>query len=566
MDRVSVPVPPSVQPGTERVASPLRARTSFAAGLVVSVFMLNSAACATIEMKHVNTSERVMESEKEREETNKNVLSIKEDGEVPTLSVRKRCVLYARDKLKITKHSEAKNQSAAADWALGISGAALAGLGTWIIVDAKNVYPSDTSSRTYGVGQGTAQGLGVFTAGVGAVGLLIAGVDVARAQGTSDDESFGSSRRLTAEGCEGAPVSGAKVVARFDEGAVKGTTLALGETLADGTLSMDLGSVEAPRDVCRLDQAPWGEKATVLVDGEPAGSLALALAYSAWTKQRAQRDAETWAAAERGAAMCRSAGACGAVERYLSAKLCSEGGADRVATMTGHIDDGVWSRVDPAGCEMSAETSQCVGVEGYINRFPEGRHLEEARRLLAEAKSRSDKEAFRLAESRCLPQKGATNCGPMIEWRSRQQQGSARFKAAEKVLKRGVPPIVDSRWAQTRELCKAPAECDVDSFLQLVEAASPWLSDSASRAAAARGLKAQADEMVRVRSAARTATPSAAPSRVSCEACEKQKFDRHRACTDASEKCVGSKCATQMETCFKNSTAQLTSCAANCSP
>ena len=290
-------------------------------GVLVGV---SSLGCAKIEMVHVNSTERTLQTNTQAVETLAHVFAVSPDDAHPELTARTSCEVHPSDQVEITKHIEAKNRSAALDWTLGITGVVAAGLGAWALVDSANVYPNNASSRTYNPdGPGVDLGIGFTAIGIGALALAVTGVDIIRAQGS--DEQVSSEWRMRPQvvsRCQGRPVGDVRVEARFESGPPQGRTVPVGATDADGRLVIDVTKLPVPAVDCGLESSPFGGRVTLMADGNSVGEVSLSQAYKAWIAQRRDTDLGLERAAEQELSNCTSSGSCDHIETYVRANTC----------------------------------------------------------------------------------------------------------------------------------------------------------------------------------------------------------------------------------------------------
>lgn len=137
-----------------------------------------------------------------------------------------------------TTRTDYENASAATDWLIAGTGVAIAGGGAATMIDAPNVAPNDTASRTYNpVGSDAATAIGIGAIGAGTALVVIPIVDVIRAQKTS--VAVGN---ITQDGeiikrgipCEHVPYGSGSV-----SGAIAGQSVPLGTTDSAGKLVVD---------------------------------------------------------------------------------------------------------------------------------------------------------------------------------------------------------------------------------------------------------------------------------------------------------------------------------------
>lgn len=160
----------------------------------MTLLAMNSVGCATIDYQKAGSTERVLSTRP----ANTNVSDLSQDAFAG-------CRAGSYEQVETTTHFDAVNKTPGRDWAFGIGGAALVGLGVWGVVDASNTYPNDVHSRTYNeVGPGASMGLGITALVAGGALLAVAGVDLVRSMGTKTDKSTAEVAR-----CQTTPLAGA---------------------------------------------------------------------------------------------------------------------------------------------------------------------------------------------------------------------------------------------------------------------------------------------------------------------------------------------------------------------
>ncbi len=229
----------------------------------------------------------------------------------------------------VTNDKTVSNESRVWMTALSIAGAVPLTGGTAMVADSPNVYDSDLNGRLYNeTGQDVVIGLGAALIGLGLACVLPPMVNGLRAVGSEETKT--TSQRLGGTiqeqtPCKGvAPLPTYSVVARF----ASGHTVPLGAAIPGDELDVDLrrslGSTV-------LGISPIPEKVAIWINEKFATEIPTDDIVGA---AKAERDAQ---------------------------------------------DDAAWTASEPAGCER---TGACAGVQSYLARFPNGRHAEEARKML----------------------------------------------------------------------------------------------------------------------------------------------------------------------------------------
>jgi hypothetical protein len=227
-------------------------------------------------------------------------VNVTQEGSVVLVDAQQKCALRRYDKIETTDHSTAVNKQPWVDWTLGVSGGTLLAIGGWTFADASNVYPDDTSSRTYNrVGPSTAKGIGVGTMVTGGALLGVAVVDALRAQGTTDGDPTVHERKGDLAGkCPSTPVAGVQIIGRFTQGG--GNPITLGTTSSEGALELNLSEVPVPPNPPGdTDGEPYGPTLDVYVGDKIVGKVGLASVYPTWRQAwQSERVREAEQAAE----------------------------------------------------------------------------------------------------------------------------------------------------------------------------------------------------------------------------------------------------------------------------
>jgi hypothetical protein len=259
--------------------------------------------------------------------------SLKQSGTEIRLTATNMCDLVEVKEVRRTFGQERENDALVPELVLLSLGAVPAGLGVAFLVDAPNVYDNDRNERQYNASGRTgaiASGLVLLAWGVGMMSVPL--VDFARSATSKEDEET-----RTEEGsvirrdmpCE-AGVAPAQY--RAVSGRVPGDFFSLGQTDASGLFSADLVAV-VPSRIFESTRPPASME--VVIEGTPAGSVSLAGVEEIQRKDRRENDAKAW------------------------------------------------SQVDVIACRSaSPDHPSCNAVRAYMQRFPNGEHREEARKLL----------------------------------------------------------------------------------------------------------------------------------------------------------------------------------------
>jgi len=214
-------------------------RTRWGAAVVMTAIALNSG-CATIEYRNAGSTERVL-STRQAPESVGFVPEVSQDGTLLQARLTTDCRVRPYETVEATTRFEAVNTTPGRDWAFGISGAALAGLGVWGILDASKTYTNDVHSRTYNpVGPEAAKGVGIGALVAGGALLTVAAVDVVLAMQGKSKISTEELAREAGSRCQGAPMSNATVMLTASGQQI------VAPTDPNGTANFDLQEVRSP--------------------------------------------------------------------------------------------------------------------------------------------------------------------------------------------------------------------------------------------------------------------------------------------------------------------------------
>lgn len=259
--------------------------------------------------------------------------SLEQSGTELRIKAAQTCDLVEVKEIERTYAKERENEAIVPELVLFSLGTVPAGLGVAFIVDSKNVYDDDRHARQYNAtGKLGAVASGAVLLAWGVAMMAVPLVDFARSAGSDEDEE-----KVTENGpvlrrdipCQ-AGVSPAPH--RSISGRVPGDFFPLGQTDAAGSFKADLVLV-VPSRIFESSNPPASME--VLIDKTLVGKASLA-----GIDEKQGRDFR---------------------ER----------------------DEGAWSEVDVIACRSaSPDHPACNEVRAYVLKFPNGAHIQEARKLL----------------------------------------------------------------------------------------------------------------------------------------------------------------------------------------
>lgn len=308
------------------------------------------------------------------------VARVSQTGATLTVAVARVCDVRETRTVRRTARRERVNSTPAVDWVFGGLGVAAVGAGAGVYLDASNVHPKDDASRQYNpVGPDTARIIGGGLVVAGAALASVAVVDLVR---TSGEEMETSVVELPGETVDrGVPCKGRPLV---------GVEVALG--LGDDGPAVvgrtdDGGKLTVKLEGLLRDRTLTGEKAPVLVGGKRAGEISLAplrlaLEGAAWKDLY-----------KEGCASPRSLDACDAVEGFLrrfpDGKHAQDARvllAEAAPALQRRRDEAAWKEVDADACakpkDLPLVETACAAVRKYLDEFPSGEHADAARAAL----------------------------------------------------------------------------------------------------------------------------------------------------------------------------------------
>ncbi len=312
-------------------------------------------------------------------------VSVEQSGVMLQVRAHALCVVEESKQVSRVTTTERKNQSAWLDWLLLGGGVAAAGGGTAILIDSSNVHATDETGRTYNpVGNGTATAVGIGLIAVGAAALVVPAVDAVRA-GKTDEKTehlaVGGHELRRATPCKTPiPRPGVDLALRVD-----GQSIPLGKTDEAGLLRVDLDRVMAPDAKLQRNAKAHVMRGDKEIDRVDLASLVKAREESAWSR------------IDRGAcATPQASNACDPVELFIKgypdgahateARLLLEKARPALAVAT---EREVWSATNvdgcarPAGRDVVGAELLCQELQRYVESFPSGKHVAEAKAALA---------------------------------------------------------------------------------------------------------------------------------------------------------------------------------------
>lgn len=260
------------------------------------------------------------------------------------LTAARPCKVQKKRRVERTTTRERINEQPGKNWALGIAGGVLVGVGTGVIIDAQtNVHPNDDTSRTYnevGPTNATLIGAGLTAGGVPLLGVALA--DGIRATGEEvetgvvelDDEVVAERVPCKAHPAAGLPVK-IQITRNLGPGSMGGPIINeesfdLGKTDDQGRLKADLEVALAGLDPIML-HGPG----VLLVGDDEVGQIDL-------------------------------------------------------GPILGQKDEQAWAAVDRESCGDPTTSRSCESVRQYLRDFPQGQHAAEANRIIDKAKPKLD--------------------------------------------------------------------------------------------------------------------------------------------------------------------------------
>ncbi len=328
--------------------------------LLVWLASVGASGCVTIGFgAPVVVDERPLAESQKVVPTNLGSVDVKQEDTALTVTAERVCDVERRVRVRQTVERERLNLSPAITWQLAIYGLILAGVGTGITVDARlNVEESELDGQGYNpFGPDVATAVGVAFLAASTPLLAIAMIDGIRATGSATEvveteRSGGFAERSTP--CETrVPMARSTVTGRTE----KGTPVNLGDTDFRGVLTVELAD-SVSEDITLREGA---KRLALFLGRQPIGSADLVPVASVHREARRVRE------------------------------------------------DKEWSAVNAAACEAGS-ANDCLAVEAFLKKHPDGQHAPEARVALkkghaamkhkeAEAKRREQEQAAAAAKA-----------------------------------------------------------------------------------------------------------------------------------------------------------------------
>jgi len=299
----------------------------------IALLVISAVGCVDVNKSQLRTEENVIRRTPKVVTSPRFAADLKVQDGILKINVNASCSSVEEETVEIETVSDLTLDGDDRGWvsALSIAGGVPLTTGTIMLADAPSVYDSGTNSRLYNqTGQDAVIGVGVTLCAIGLAAVMPPLVNAFRAVGTSSETT--TTTRQGAILKEGVPCRGSEglmsytVVAKFASGQV----VSLGSATARDEFNVDLRTALGP---------------TLLAANPPPASVAI------WINEKFQVEMPT-------------------------ADLL-----DAARRTQGDQDEAAWRAAEPAACQKLA--TACAGVQSYVARFPNGRHVEEARRLLA---------------------------------------------------------------------------------------------------------------------------------------------------------------------------------------
>ncbi|MFO0553236.1 MAG: hypothetical protein U0271_32925 [Polyangiaceae bacterium] len=356
--------------------------TRRALGVAAALVGLSSLGCVEVQRMNTRIDERVLSREQVSVATERFEAHIDQVGNTLRVRVQPECALVEEETIQYRDVVDKRLRDEDVAWmtALAVLGAAPLITATALLADAPNVYPNDPNARLYNyAGQDTIIAIGVVLGAVGLAAVLPPMVNGLRAVGS--EGAVSEQKRQGATIRPEAPCRGSELPPVYR---VLATT---------GNQSIVIGGARANLDTIIDLKAALGE--ILLGLDQPPSRVSI------WINDKYLIDADVTG-------------------------VLAEVRADRAAA-----DDAAWRSAEPEACAKNP--SACSAVQLYLARFPNGRHADEARRILGErlAVARSADPALRLQQARDAAVAASSEAVRKAMIEADKDYAAAREKAAK---------------------------------------------------------------------------------------------------------------------------------------
>ncbi len=360
---------------------------------VLAVTSVVSAACAQIGQRPPVHQDRLIRTNQVEQPTRDLFTDARLDGTRLELVVTRACDQTAVPIVSRTTTVDSYNEQRGGTWFQAGAGLTSIALGIVLVRDAKNTYPDDTTSRTYNtIGPKFERGSGYVAIGTGTLLEAIAIVDAIRAS-TSETTPEREVELPGVPSKRGVPCREHPTGSLEVTGILQGEAVQLGSTDPTGQLHVDLDGAIADRVVLKR-----GARLDLIVDGKARGAIELAAVADA-------RAARAFSGLSLEA--CRrptDAEACEPLKGFLRDYAeFPQAAPVRAVLLVGEPlisaieDDEAWAAVKAGDCakadivDPDEIVSACESAINYRKVYPDGRHSEEATKLLDQARARVQK-------------------------------------------------------------------------------------------------------------------------------------------------------------------------------
>ncbi len=358
---------------------------------VMWLVVLLGQACTPVGQRPPVNQDRLIRAEPVQVPALGGVAEVEQEGTRLTITVSRACNIRQGRLVDRTTRVESYNQMPALDWLLVGAGAVSIGTGGILLADARNTYPDDRQSRTYNAtGPATEKLYGYTMIGAGILAGTVAIVDAIRASGSTETRERtnvpGEIERWGVA-CRNTLLVNQEIV-----GVAAGQSFALGKTDASGELELDLAQV-VPASIVIPGS---GARLEIRIQGNVSGQVGLRPLYLQ-REQAAFREAAVAACANP-----IKADACEGVKKFIlnypdgpHAKEARAALAGSHARLGDLADEHNWSALKLDECtkqeyETPDEIRRACGPVGwYLDAFPKGHNVKEARQALETGEQRA---------------------------------------------------------------------------------------------------------------------------------------------------------------------------------